>query len=197
MYETPAYLMPQNSILIVDILRNNPNIYLDNIADAELIFTITFEGLTNPVSTRPAGDVYVTTYYLHYQVDTTKTPYGTFTPTRGFITGGGVTVSNPTTAATDSTYGLPFTPSSRVPVGGYIFVYIPTQLILRHTDPTDSDVFSGGVCTTPGFDCDALIRNVYIYESDLMMYLNPLQTDPGNLNWLVGVPEDCDGSRAG
>ena len=57
---------------------------------------------------------------------------------------------------------------STIPVNGYIYIYIPIQLGLRHEDLTDSDVFSGGICLVTGFNCINLVKGVQVYNEDYL-----------------------------
>ena len=127
-----------------------------------MVIELLIEGIQNPYSSRPAGDVTVMTFYEEDMVDSGTTPRGSFTPTSGAITGIPILVTNPQTSGIDSTYTLVFTADSSIPKNGFIHINMPDRVQLR-----PSEVLSDGACTTDNLTCTEVDKeeNLIIIKS--------------------------------
>lgn len=105
------------------------------------------EGIQNPYSSRPAGDVTIMTFFEEDMVDS-GTSDGSFKPTSGNIKGDPIQITNPLTSGIDSVYTMIFEADSSIPKNGFIHIYMPERVGLR-----PSEVLSDGACTTENLTC--------------------------------------------
>lgn len=112
-----------------------------------MLFEFLIEGIQNPYSSKPAGDVTVMTFFEEDMVDS-GTSDGSFKPTSGAISGIPIEITNPLTSGIDSTYTLVFTADSSIPKNGFIHLEMPERIGLR-----PSEVLSDGACVTDTLTC--------------------------------------------
>ena len=100
---TEGKALPDNFIQVENIFqgRNPPS--------KTLIYEIVVKNVQNPVSTKPAGDLKILTFFEEDLVDE-GTSTGSFTPTPGNIEGRPIIVTNDFTNGKDSVYTLVFVP---------------------------------------------------------------------------------------
>lgn len=130
-----------------------------------MLIELLIEGIQNPYSSQPAGDVTILTYYETDMVDT-GTSDGSFTPTSGIITGVPINVVDPITNGSNSIYTLVFTPQSSIPKNGFIHIMMPERLVMR-----ESEVQSAGACTSPTLTCtevDQSKRRIIIKTQEII-----------------------------
>jgi hypothetical protein len=119
------------------------------------------EGIQNPYSSKPAGDVTVITYYEEDMVDQ-GTSDGSFTPTSGSTNYVSIVVVNAATSGINSSYTLVFKSDSSIPKNGFIHIEMPDRIGLR-----PSEVLSDGSCTSNTLTCTSVdpVTNVIIIKT--------------------------------
>lgn len=119
------------------------------------------EGIQNPYSSKPAGDVTVITYYEEDMVDQ-GTSDGSFTPTSGNTDFVSIDVTNDDTSGINSVYTLVFISDSSIPKNGFIHIEMPDRIGLR-----PSEVLSDGSCTSNTLTCTEVntVKNVIVIKT--------------------------------
>lgn len=95
-----------------------------------MVIELLIEGIQNPYSSRPAGDVTIMTFFEEDMVDSGVSD-GSFKPTSGNIDGKSIDITNPLTSGIDSVYTLVFVADSSIPKNGFIHIYMPERIGLR------------------------------------------------------------------
>lgn len=102
----------------------------DNIPEFPYEFDFVVEGVTNQRAAVNAGAVNITTYLKYgedeyYMVDTGITE-SSFEATTTQIVFKSITVSEPITSGSTSSYEIIFTPEASVPADGYVEISVPS-----------------------------------------------------------------------
>ena len=133
---------------------------------APFTFKFGLDSIENQISSKDAGSFLIETFYLsphdtNFYVVDRKTEATSFTATTGLLTAEqDITIDNPTNYQDDAVYSFIFSEDSMVPLGGYLKIDFPEDVVF-----TEEVALKTEVCATTECELDTLNKKSILIKT--------------------------------